>query len=76
MYASELMSRQTPICAVAGVAVTTKATNEMATSIVQSLAFLIGNQLTVMRPASAVQVITLSKYYVLNGRTLSSSFLS
>jgi len=38
------MSRQTPICAVAGAADTTNATREMVTRIVQSLAFLIGNQ--------------------------------
>jgi hypothetical protein len=45
MYASGLMSRHTPICAVAGAADTTNATKEMAIRILQSLAFLIGDQL-------------------------------
>ena len=45
MYASGLMSRQTPNCAVAGAADMTNATNEITTKIVQTLAFLIGDQL-------------------------------
>ena len=45
MYASGLMSRQTPICAVAGAAEATNPTSEITTIIVHSLAFLIGNQL-------------------------------
>ena len=39
------MSRQTPICAFAGAADATRATKEIETKIVHSLAFLIGNQL-------------------------------
>jgi hypothetical protein len=45
MYASGLMSRQTPICAVAGAAETTMAISVIAMIIVDNLAFLIGNQL-------------------------------
>jgi len=45
MYASGLMSRQTPICALAGAADTTNAIRETAMIMLQSLVFLIGNQL-------------------------------
>jgi hypothetical protein len=45
MYASGLMSRHTPIWAAAGAADTTNATRVMPMIIVQSLVFLIGNQL-------------------------------
>jgi len=39
------MSRQTPNCAVAGAADMANASNEITTKIVQTLAFLIGDQL-------------------------------
>jgi hypothetical protein len=45
MYESGLMSRQTPIWALAGAADTTNATRVIAIIIVDSLAFLIGDQL-------------------------------
>lgn len=45
MYASGLMSRHTPIWAVAGTAETAKAIREIPTIIAQSLVFRIGNQL-------------------------------
>jgi len=45
MYESGLMSRQTPIWAVAGTAEAAKAIREMPIIIVQSLVFRIGDQL-------------------------------
>ena len=45
MYASGLMSRQTPIWALAGMVDTTNAIRVIAMSTVGSVAFLIGDQL-------------------------------
>jgi len=45
MYASGLMSRQTPICALAGAADTTNAIREIVMIMLHSLTFLIVNQL-------------------------------
>ena len=45
MYASGLMSRQTPICAFAGAADMTNAIKEIVMIMLHSLTFLIVNQL-------------------------------
>ena len=45
MYASGLMSRQTPIWAVAGAAETARAISVMPIIVAQNLVFRIGNQL-------------------------------
>ena len=68
MYASGLMSRQTPIWAFARGVDAARATREMIMIMDQSRAFLIVNQLYSDEAAFAVQVITLSKHYMLNER--------